>query len=97
MVTLLKEDQSATMFNRFSDREQAVIVSKASLNKGLKETKRQTWIHSSALSTVKWIRSRIAKNEELLKDPLIWDYNNSAIDQSILKLLILQNLAYFKN
>lgn len=44
MVTLLKEDQSATMFNRFSDREQAVIVSKASksLNKGLKETKRQT-------------------------------------------------------
>lgn len=97
MVTLLKEDQSATMFNRFSDREQAVIVSKASLNKGLKETKRQTWIHSSALSTVKWIRSRIAKNEELLKDTLIWDYNNSAIDQSILKLLILQNLAYFKN
>ena len=99
MVTLLKEDQSATMFNRFSDRKQAVIVSKASksLNRGLKETKRQTWIHSSALSTVKWIRSRIAKNEELLKDPLIWDYNNSAIDQSILKLLILQNLAYFKN
>ena len=98
MVTLLKEDQSATMFNRFSDREQAVIVSySVSLNKGLKETKRQTWIHSSALSTVKWIRSRIAKNEELLKDPLIWDYNNSAIDQSILKLLILQNLAYFKN
>lgn len=43
------------------------------------------------------MRSRIAKNEELLKEPLIWDYNNSAIDQSILKLLILQNLAYFKN
>lgn len=43
MVTLLKEDQSATMFNRFSDREQAVIVSySVSLNKGLKETKRQT-------------------------------------------------------
>ena len=44
MVTLLKEDQSATMFNRFSDRKQAVMVSKASksLNRGLKETKRQT-------------------------------------------------------
>lgn len=96
MVTLLKEDQSATMFNRFSDRKQAVRPLK-SLNRGLKETKRQTCIHSSALSTVKWIRSRIAKNEELLKDPLIWDYNNSAIDQSILKLLIPQNLAYFKN